>query len=258
MVYERMCSEKRQIEQSILALQEQLKHFPDGKLFCSKNGKYLKWYLTDGKNQQYLPKKDRELAEKMALKKYLSLQMDDLIHERQAIEFYLRHHKKEDSQAETLFFTDGYQELLAPHLKPISKELQEWAAQAYDSNPKYKEQLIFKTPSGHKVRSKSEVLIALYLYTHKIPFRYEAPLTISEIMLYPDFTIRHPQTGNYFYWEHFGMIDDPAYCKKMHSKLQLYTASGIYPGIQLITTYETKEVPLNPEMVEKVIEYYFE
>lgn len=140
--------------------------------------------------------------------------MEDLIHERQAIEFYLRHHKKEDSQAEKLFFTDGYQELLAPHLKPISQELQEWAAQAYDSNPKYKEQLIFKTPSGHKVRSNSEVLIALYLYTHKIPFRYEAPLTISEIMLYPDFTIRHPQTGKYFFWEHFGMIDDPAYCKK--------------------------------------------
>lgn len=53
------------------------------------------------------------------------------------------------------------------------------------------------------------------------------------------------------------MIDNPSYCQNMISKLQLYTSHGIYPSIQLITTYETKNHPLNPEIVQKLIDFYF-
>ena len=88
-----------------------------------------------------------------------------------------------------------------------------------------------------------------------IPFRYECALHLGNTTLFPDFTIRHPKTGEFFYWEHFGMIDNATYCQNMTSKLQLYTAHGIIPSIQLITTYETKEHPLSAEMVENIIPY---
>ena len=75
--------------------------------------------------------------------------------------------------------------------------------------------------------------------------------------LFPDFTIRHPKSGEFYYWEHFGLIDDPGYRKNAMSKLQLYASHGIFPTINLITTYETKYTPLNPEYVNLLVSHYF-
>lgn len=98
MFYERMLEEHRQLEKRIQELENALEDFPDGKIICAKNGKYSKWYLTDGKTQNYLPKRKRKLAEKLAAKKYLTLLLEDLTHEKMAIEFYLRHHNSEGSK----------------------------------------------------------------------------------------------------------------------------------------------------------------
>lgn len=235
-----------------------LRQLPDGKLFCAKNGKYYKWYLTDGKTQTYLPKKKRKLAKKLAAKKYLSCLLEDLTHEKKAIEFYLRHHNSKGSTAQQLLLQiPEYKDLLLPYFKPVSQELYEWSTSTYESNTKYPEQLTHRTFAGNYVRSKSEVLIDMILRNHQIPFRYEAVLHLGETVLYPDFTIRHPETGKFYYWEHFGLMDDKNYVQTMHSKLKLYTTHGIIPSMQLITTYETKDVPLTVEMIEKIVRHYF-
>lgn len=258
MFYERMRSESNRLASQIKELQSKLKHFPEGKIFCTKNRQYFKWYVTDGKTQTYLPKNQRPLAEKLATKKYLSLLLEDLLHEKRAIDFYLRHHNPKGRLSDDMLLNcPEYKNLIAPFFKPLSQDLQEWTNAPLESNPKYPEQLIHKTASGKMVRSKSEVLIDMILYTNKIPFRYEAPLLLDNLTIYPDFTIRHPETGQLFYWEHFGMADDPEYCKNMNSKLSLYTFHGMIPTINLITTYETKDVPLSIEQVKKIIEYHF-
>lgn len=258
MLYEKALIQRKFLESQILSLQSQLKQFPKGKIFCSKNGNYYKWYVTDGNRQTYLPKGKRRLAEKLAAKKYISLLMDDLLQEKKAIDFYLRHHNCAVGRAEQMLLdSTEYRELLSPYFKPLSQELFDWTKEPFQSNQKYPEQLIHKTLSGNFVRSKSEVLIDMALYKHKIPFRYEAPLQLGDTLFYPDFTIRHPETGNFFYWEHFGLADDYSYRQNMLSKLKRYTSHGIFPSIQLITTYETKEVPLSAEMVEKIVDYYF-
>ena len=127
----------------------------------------------------------------------------------------------------------------------------------YEHSSPHPENLIYKNISGNTLRSKSEMMIDLCLYMHKIPYRYECPLQLGTATLYPDFTLRHPETGKYFYWEHFGLMDNPKYIDTTFSKLRLYACQGIIPGIQLITTYETKENPLNTEVIEKIIEHYF-
>ena len=86
---------------------------------------------------------------------------------------------------------------------------------------------------------------------------YECALPLGESVVYPDFTIRHPITGKTYYWEHFGMVDNPVYAKKAISKMELYMSHQIYPDIQLITTYETKEFPLVPETIEFNIKRFF-
>lgn len=54
------------------------------------------------------------------------------------------------------------------------------------------------------------------------------------------------------------MMDEPYYYQKVFPKLQLYTSYGIVPSVNLITTFETKKKPLSSEVIEKIIEHYFE
>lgn len=194
----------------------------------------------------------------MAIKKYLSFVLEDLLQEKTAIGFYLRHARNNSGKAEKLLAdTPGYQELLSPYFLPKSQELSNWMKSPYKQNMKYSEQLIHKTSSGKKVRSKSEAMIDWFLHTNGIPFRYECALDFGNITIFPDFTIRHPKTGEFYYWEHFGLMDDLAYAQNSCSKLQLYVSHGIIPSINLITTYETKENPLSSEVIEKIILHYF-
>lgn len=151
----------------------------------------------------------------------------------------------------------GIGELIPLNFIPISEKLRRWVEEPHEKNNKYPEHLIHKALSGNHVRSKSEVLIDMFLCKNKIPFRYECLLQLGAISLYPDFTIRHPITGKEFYWEHLGRMDDPGYSNNACLKLQTYMANGIIPNINLIITCETKECPLDPEMVEKIIEYFF-
>ena len=138
----------------------------------------------------------------MAKKKYLSLLLEDLSHEQRALDFYLNHHSKTTGRAERLLSEpSGYQELLSPYFSPRSQHISNWINAPYERNLKYPEQLIHKAPSGNLVRSKSEVLIDLYLYTNHIPFRYECTLQLGDTMVFPDFTILHPTTNDIYLWE---------------------------------------------------------
>ena len=188
----------------------------------------------------------------------LQARLKELLQEQRAIDFYLRHHNSDAGYAEHLLSENSlYSELLSPYFTPESQELQKWMAQPYESNPAYPEQRIHKTSAGIFVRSKSEALIAMLLYMNKIPFRYECALSLGNVTVFPDFTIRHPHTGQFFYWEHFGMMDSSVYAKNAFSKLQLYTEHGIVQSIQLLTTYETKEHPLDSAAAENLIKSYF-
>lgn len=253
-----MCSEYKRLEQEIHKLNEKIRELPEGKLLCAKDRKNIKWYHSDGHKSKCISKKDRKFAEQLAVKKYFNYQLEELLKEQRAIGFYLRHHALEESKAEKLLDDKSpYAELLLPHFRPISEELCEWMKQPYEMNYIYPEQCIHKTIAGISVRSKSEALIATLLYTYKIPFRYECALQLEEMTVYPDFTIRHPKSGEIFYWEHFGMLDNCGYSKGAFSKMQLYTANEIFPSVQLLTTFETKEYPLDTEVVEKMIQHYF-
>lgn len=251
-----MLSESQRLEEEINSLQAKIKAYPEGRFYCTRDGNHYKWYHSDGPTQTYIPKDNRHFAQQLAEKKYLSLKLKELIHENRAIEFYLRHHSDTTSEQ---WLTDHpeYHELLSTLFQTQSEELSNWIKSPYETNPKYREQCIHKTISGNSVRSKSEALIDMALYVKGIPFRYECALYLGATTIYPDFTIRHPITGEIYYWEHFGQMDKPKYAQNTISKLQLYTSHGILPGIHLITTYETADKPLTTDTIERIINEFF-
>ena len=211
-----------------------------------------------GKAPVYIPKSNRSLAERLTLKKYLTHKLEEDLDELHALDLYLRHHNTSTPKSEQML-TDHpeYQRLLSPHFKPLSKELEEWANAPYNRCDYQPASLSHKTSSGIYVRSDSEILIDTLLFLNKIPFRYECALSLGDVFYFPTFTIRHPHTGEPFYWEHFDHMDNPCYSKDIAFKLNTYISHGIIPSINLITTYETSDHPLNSDIVQKIVEHYF-
>lgn len=258
-IYERMLSESHKLEKQINFLDDQLAACPDGKLICSRTENRYKWYQSDGHTKTYIPKKNRTHAEQLAAKKYLTLLKEDFLNEKHAIDSYLKHHKSNVGKAEKLLSEPSeFQNLLRTYFTPLSQELEDWINAPYEKSQKNPEHLKHHSISGHLLRSKSEAIIDMILHINKIPYRYECSLHLGEITLFPDFTIKHPKTGEIFYWEHFGLMDDSNYSKTVCSKLQLYMSHGIIPSINLITTFETQNKPFNPDTAEKIIEEYFQ
>lgn len=256
-IYTQILLQYKKINDQIQSIEHQLKDFPDGNLVCTHNGKYYKWYQSTGHSCTYIPKKDKAFANKLALKKYLISQLKDLQQEKIAIEHYLKRHSN-SSYVQKILNHPEFQTLLTPYFTPISKKLSEWMNEPFEQNQKHPEHLIHKSSSGHLLRSKSEAIIDMLLYMHKVPFRYECALHLGESTIFPDFTIKHPNTGDTYYWEHFGLMDNPQYSQNTFSKLQIYSSNGIIPSINLITTFENKEHPLDVETISKIIEHYFE
>lgn len=245
-------------------LRHKLSTFPEGELSIQKNGSYHRWIIKTEEKKTYCPKSNRSLAELMALKKYYSLLLLEVEEELSLLNSYKNKFSSASrstdlSASDLLSEASPYYELLQTHFAknklPVS--VQKWCAEVYETNSSHPENLIHTTLAGHKVRSKSEVIIANLLYTSGIPYRYEAALILNEMTIYPDFTILHPTSQQLFYWEHFGMMDKNNYCDTACNKLKSYCYNGIYPSMQLITTYETGKVPIRSEQVQQIISQYF-
>ena len=244
----------RYIENEINNCRSQMDKLPPGKLVCTKNGKYTKWYVSANGLLTYIPKKDKDYAESLAQKRYLQEKLRHLESERRACTLYQKHHK--DIEKETLQFLDEsgiLANLLSTKYLPQKESHLLWQQESFNANPQHPENLIHRSISGHYLRSKSEVFIDMALFNAGIPFRYECELAFPGVTLYPDFTIIHPITDQLKYWEHFGLIDNPIYFKSFMSKLQIYTSNGIYPGENLIMTFETSNCPLTYAYVEEIV-----
>lgn len=259
MLYEKILEEKKRLEDEIYQINHKLQGLPKENLILARNGeKYRKWYCTDGKQRKYIPKQERDGLEKLMYKKYLTTHLKALLSEQKAIEAYLKYHKVDAYQEEQdLLINPEFQTYISNLYKPQKQQFQEWMQASYKKNPYYPEKLIHKTRAGFCVRSKSEVLITMVLSKYHIPFRYECALQLGENCYYPDFTILHPVTGEVFYWEHFGYMDDAKYRQKTFAKLEDYAENGILPTVQLITTYESEKHPLTIELIEEIVKYYF-
>jgi hypothetical protein len=92
------------------------------------------------------------------------------------------------------------------------------------------ESLINRTERGDPVRSKSEVIIADMLFRRGLDYQYERPLPgLDGSTKYPDFTVDVADQGLKVYWEHLGLLNDPAYQRRWEAKIEWYRDHEILP-----------------------------
>lgn len=267
-IYRIVQLEEEKLENEIEKLETEIRKAPSGSLRCHQHGKFYKWYLVDDHSQQakgknvkrkYISKSTgRSLAEKLARKAYDKKKLSGCKKELKAMKLYLLHSTK-GNRPEQVYLNEksGYRELLLSNLPLLSKELEEWKAEQFESNPLHTENLLIRAADGTMVRSKSESMIASELFANTIPYRYECAMEIEGYLVYPDFTIRHPMTGKVYIWEHFGMIDNEEYLERTLKKIRIYLRNGYIPGMNFIMTFETKQNPLGYDTVFRVISEYF-
>ena len=250
-------SRKEAIRRELAKIRDCEKKYPKGELLCAKNNNRYKWYLKEQDKTSYLSKNKRAFAEILAVKKYYCYRKQELECEISACDAYLCKMSTIKDKSEQLLQHPEYRRLLAKHFVPMTDRLMEWQNIDYERCDKHIEALVVQGTQGKMLRSKSEAIIDRLLYQNRIPYHYEEKLVLGGITIYPDFVIRHPVTGEYYYWEHFGMMDDAQYVNHACQKIKRYCENGILPSVNLIITCETKESPLSIDKVEKTIQEYF-
>ncbi|MBR5741771.1 MAG: hypothetical protein IKX91_04370 [Firmicutes bacterium] len=141
-------------------------------------------------------------------------------------------------------------------LKTPKEQNDTWEAEPFETNPfPLPDNVEYVTEKGEHVRSRAECIIADYLHTMSIPYRYECALTIAGRTFYPDFTIRHPETGAIYYLEYFGMMDDPVYVSKALIKLQNYAKSPFCD--RFLYLFESVTTPLSTVAVRNLLTRVF-
>ncbi len=237
---------------------------PGGALRCRQieNGSWHYYKLRRNKDgrtiSKYIRSSDEALAARLAEKDYAEKTLRLAKEERNAIHRFLNQYKPEA-------LTDAYRSLSPGRkrlLGPLS-EIDVWADDTWDTPApqgfsSHQEGLLFQTRRGEFVRSKSELLIADFLYEHGLYYIYEQAyyFNYSTGSSTPDFTVIS-RSGEIYYWEHFGRMDDPEYVQNSFMyKMDRYARDGLFPGKGLIITLENQQQPLTSGKIKQVAEYY--
>lgn len=248
-----MQKEKDKLEAEAETIRKRLKYAPRGGIQIVVRGD--KRYYYQSFNPKERRKIDKFFALKLAQKHKDTARLKECEAELKAIEEYFRSCEK--NSGKTRKESEGLRELLTELDKTTPLDLSAWEYGEYESSG-YPVKFPYTTmKEGEHVRSKSESLIAIYLYINHIPYHYEEKLLVGGKNVYPDFTIRHPITGETFYWEHFGMMDNEDYAQSCRRKINSYMANGFVPGRNMIFTFENAKVPLDADSVMRVIQRYF-
>ncbi|MBQ9990477.1 MAG: hypothetical protein IJP31_06000 [Lachnospiraceae bacterium] len=233
---------------------------PDGTIrICSREGRtqyYLRKNPKDS-NGVYLQKDKLKLVQQLVQKEYDKKVIYTIEQELNAIKKYLLKYPHVNAEQIYMMLHKERQKLIVPIRESEEDFIARWEAVEFQGKYMDEEAPEFYTQKGERVRSKSEVIIADILNKEKIPYRYECPINLTGLgKIYPDFTVLNRRLRKEWYWEHLGMMDDPAYAERAVQKIISYEQNGIFPGESLILTYETRKVPLNQKLIQLLIQKY--
>ncbi len=254
-----------ELDQIIKQAEMSMQEAPEGYLrisYCKNTPQYY-WRKSSRESVgTYIRKSDRDIAKKLAQRDYATIILKWAIDRKSELEKckQVNDYNKINELYKELPI--GKQRLVEPYILEREEYVESWMKEQakkikmYSKKEKYviDEESAIWTEQGEAVRSKSEKIIADKLLKLDIPYAYEVPIYLKGYgMVYPDFMVLNKETRNELYWEHFGLMDHSDYCEKAIKKIELYGKNGIFPGKNLILTYETATHPLNMKAVEDLI-----
>ena len=257
MMKETMLNEYVRLSDLIEELTASLKRLPKGTFYSSRNRKYTRWYQYVNGKSISIRKSDKAFAQALATATFLRMQLKEAQEMMDATKAYIRNMGSTNSEA----FLETHEELrkMLNHAQPLSDTVRQWANAPYQKFTKPYKGTLYQTYKGDLVKSQAEKEIANALFLAGIPYRYECAISFDggRTYYYPDFTIMDPRTGNIFLWEHFGMEELNYYRNNNADKMYTYFLAGYIPGKNLICTSSSEENRLTPDMIRKLIDYYF-
>lgn len=152
------------------------------------------------------------------------------------------------------------QKLITPVELPTDEFIQQWLSVEWEHKPFYEDDHSeYYNKQGVRMHSKEETIISNALIDRGKPQRYEYPIVLKGIgKVHPDFMILNPRTRKEYYWEHMGLWDDMTYRKNAIRRLAAYQRSGIFPGDQLILTFETSSYHPGFYDINAIIDHYLD
>lgn len=236
-----------------------LLHVPEGKLHIVRRGGHSYYYHRKNPgdtNGEYIRQENIKLAFALAQKDY-DLQVLKLARKELNQLQKLRNAIKVDADEYYKTLDLSHQDLIKPLALTDEQFVKQWLEAPYHQKPFDENAPCHHTLRGERMRSKSEVIIANALSRRNIPYRYECGVKIKRFGYYhPDFTALNVRKRQVYIWEHFGMMDDPVYCKNALRRVDDYEKNGYFPGKNLIITHETSDKPLQVTTIEKMINTY--
>ena len=231
---------------------------PEGTLkihFRNGNPRYC-MKTDETKSEIYLPKKDFakacSLAQRSYDKKVLMAARAELKSLERINGFYENAILPEDCYPA---LSSSRMKLVKPVVLTDEQYIEKWKKE-HPPRATRKPDTVYVTKKGDKVRSRVEILISDRLFAAGLTYQYETPLVINGLVYHPDFCVLNLRRRETFWWEHFGMMDDPDYLEDAILKLNKYAQNGIIIGKNLIVTFETIANPSNTSQIDQIIQTF--
>lgn len=253
---EMLVKEQAELERIIEKTRRSLDKAPEGKIIIGNSNGCVQYLIKNqGKKEapKYLSKKEHNLATMLAQKSYDEKILRLAAKRHGQISRILKDYQNDEIEQVYKNQHIERQKLLVPVEVTYQQCLNEWMARPYTGKGFAEDAPLILTNKGLRVRSKSEKIMADYFDSMGIPYKYECPLLLEPYgIIYPDFTFLSRWTREEVYWEHEGMMDNPEYARAAVKKIELYETNGIYPGDNLILTFESSVSVINTGILKEM------
>ncbi|MBO4900669.1 MAG: hypothetical protein J5509_10315 [Lachnospiraceae bacterium] len=258
---ETMKQRLKSIKTAIKSAEKDKARFPKGRLRVSQSKNQVRYYQVESSDNfsgLYLTKEQHDVAKALAQKDYNEEFLKSARLELEELNRTIRQLSETNADLAYQNLDPRRRRLVEPYIIPDDEYAANWLNQTFKTNSFMPEAKIYDTKNGEKVRSKSEAILADLFLEFGIPYHYEQALFLKDKSVrYPDFTLLKVATREEIYLEHFGLLDDEEYRNKCLEKLDEYRQNGIFPGKNLLITYESEAFPLDIKGIRKMIKELF-
>lgn len=259
--------EEQALMKQVDYLEKRAAGFPEGRLKLSRSNGVVQYYfrtkegdgkaLTNKPGSKYKYKKDPDLAAAIAQRDYETVLLKEISDRLKIVRKARKIYEKTSPETSLLKFCENRQKLIKPVYLTDEVYIQMWQQEQYEKKTFAEGTPEIYTIKGERVRSKSEKIIADTLSRYDVPYKYESPLQLTGYgQIHPDFCALNKRTRQEFYWEHLGMMDDEKYIRDAFLRIEAYEKNDIFPGERLLLSVETKLMPLNMRLIEKMIQRF--